>query len=259
MRLGWPAASVAQVADVDYLLVFPPEARLEGVLEELSRTTSLKGKTILFSHPSAQLDSDLGVGAHACSIMPLCEFRHGVEDLTGVYFFVEGSPTGVRHARTMLRECEARVVTARDGSTPRVAAAALTAGDAVTVLVDFAVELLVDSGLPQKRAIDALGPLVSRALADYARTRGKTRPRTELNHNAAAMREHLEVLAELDPRQGRTYGRILRLTQELSERNCEDNADMGDKGHLRCVSGRSPSSVPRGHGPPNAAGPQHGD
>lgn len=252
MRLGWPAASVAQMADVDCILVFPPEARLEGVLEELSRTTNLKGKTILFSRPSAQLDPDLGVGAHACSITPLCEFRHAVEDLTGVYFFLEGSSTGVRHARTMLRECGSRVVTARDGSSPRVAAAAFTAGDAVTALVDFAVELLVDSGLPQKRAMDALEPLISRALADYARTRGKTRPHAELH-------EHLETLAELDPRQGRTYGRILRLTQELSERNCEHDSPMGAEDDPHRVPGRLPTGIPRGYGPPSAAGPQHGD
>lgn len=228
MRRGWPAESLTQMADADCILLFPPEQALSDVLQELQESINLKGKTVVFAHPTAVVDPDLGARAHACRLTPLASFQHPAEDLAGIYFFLEGSPSGVRHARRLLRECKARVVAAPLGSAVRVAAAASTAGDAVTALVGFAVELLVDSGLPQKRAIDALEPLVAGVLADYARARGKIRPSLPLATRAPLVRERLEALSALDDTQAQTYHRVLRLTQELSGRNCGDDIDAGE-------------------------------
>lgn len=231
MRRGNPVKTVSGVEDSDYILVTTPEGVADPMIGRLSREVDLRRKVLFYCDPTAEIAPQPAEGAFACRLSPLHTFAHPTNELTDVYFFLDGHPTAVRHARRMLRDCGARVVTAPAGSGPLVAAATASTRDALTAVLDFAVELLVEAGLPHKRAMEAMQPLVASALSEYARGRGRSR--------SGALAEGLTAppndLLGLDTDRAEIYERILCLTQAVRERNCrrepsaQCNGDLADR------------------------------
>jgi len=216
MRRGSPVKTMADVKDSDYILVTPPAGVTDLAIDQLRSEVDLRRKAVFYCDPTADIALQPADGAFACRLSPLHTFAHTTDDLTDVYFFLDGHPTAVRHARSMLRDCGARVVAAPAGSGPHVAAATASTRDALTAVLDFAVELLVGSGLPHKRAMEAMQPLVASALSEYARGRGRSR--------SGALADGLTAppsdLLGLDADRAEIYQRILALTRAVRERNC---------------------------------------
>jgi predicted short-subunit dehydrogenase-like oxidoreductase (DUF2520 family) len=103
------------------------------------------------------------------SIHPLQALAHpvtGALRLPGSYFAVSGEPEAVRTAHRILRPIDGRALSIPVARKALYHAGAVVAANFVPTLLAMAGRLLVQAGVPQDEALDALLPLVRGALAN---------------------------------------------------------------------------------------------
>jgi predicted short-subunit dehydrogenase-like oxidoreductase (DUF2520 family) len=206
----------------DLVLLAVPDREIEGVVEQVVAGGALKRGAVV-AHlagglPSSLLDAVRAAGAHRGSLHPLQTFADvdtAVRLLPETYFCVEGDPEAVALLRSLAVGIGGQVVTLSAGKKALYHAGAVAASNFVVTLVDFAVGLLVQAGVPAKEALPALLPLLKGTVANLAAVGlpgALTGPIAR--GDTLTVERHMEALKAAP-------GDLVRLYRELARKNVE--------------------------------------
>jgi len=189
----------AGVSNADVVLICTPDRAVARVARALSRLpVSWPGKVVL--HTSGALSSReltplVRKGAAMGSFHPLYPFSRPLREFPrGVAFGIEGSPRAEKEARRLALVLGGISLKVRVGKKQLYHAAAVFAAGHLMTGFDAGVRAMARTGLPEKKARQALLPLARATLEAYEKwgTRAWTGPvaRGELDR----VRGHLEAL-----------------------------------------------------------------
>ena len=210
------------------IFIATPDDEIGNVSEKLaSLTKTVKGRFVL--HTSGALSSDVlaplaAAGFHVGSLHPLVSVsdpRSGSASLSGAFYCVEGDPSAVRAAQTIVRDLKGQSFAVPRGSKPLYHAAAVMASGHVVALYDLAVEMLMQCGLERPKARRVLMPLIEStvnnlAITDPARAMTGTFARGDL----ATVLRHLQSLSKAGSAQALEAYRTLGVhALDLMQRN----------------------------------------
>lgn len=147
----------------------------DDVLPEMAHTLAGQGRApagCAGFHLSGALSTDVLAPLHhrgypVGSLHPLQALAHpvsGADRLRGSYFAISGEPEAVRVAHRLLGHIDGHPLTVPVTRRALYHAAAVVAANYVPALLALAGRLLVQAGVPDEEAIDALLPLVRGAL-----------------------------------------------------------------------------------------------
>jgi predicted short-subunit dehydrogenase-like oxidoreductase (DUF2520 family) len=206
----------------------------DDVLAEMAHTLAGHGRApagCAAFHLSGALSTDVLAPLHhrgysVGSVHPLQALAHpitGADRLRGSYFAVSGEPGAIRVARRLLRYLDAPMLTIPVSRRAVYHAAAVVAANYVPTLLALAGRLLVQAGVPEDKAVDALLPLARGALdnvEDLGLLEALTGPVTR--GDVETIRLHL---AAMEPREREVYRMLGRELVILARaRGLEDDA-----------------------------------
>ena len=174
---GARACTPAQAAAAaDLVLLTVPDGSIGGVCDALAARGAL-AKGAIVAHCCGALGSDVLAearrgGCSVASMHPLATFptvRSALETLAGTYCFIEGDKPAVAVLRRLARDIGCTPVAIAPSAKPLYHAAAVTACNYLTALMDAAVALARSAGIPRKVAWRALEPLARATLDNIAR------------------------------------------------------------------------------------------
>lgn len=187
------------------ILIATPDDEIDNVAQKLAGLAdgTVRGRFVF--HTSGALSSDVlaplaAIGFQVGSLHPLVSVsdpQSGAASLRGAFYCVEGEPSAVRLARTIVRDLKGQSFTVPRDSKPLYHAAAVMASGHLVSLFDLAVEMLVNCGLSRSQARRVLMPLVESTVnnlgtTDPARALTGTFARGDL----ATVLKHLQSLAK---------------------------------------------------------------
>ena len=193
----------------------------DDVLPEMAHTLAGHGRApggCAAFHLSGALSTDILAPLHhrgyaVGSMHPLQALAHpvtGADRLRGSYFAVSGEPRAIRVARRLLGLLDAHALTIPVSRRPLYHAAAVVAANYVPALLAMAGRLLVQAGVPEEEAVDALLPLVRGSLDnvdDLGLLSAVTGPVTR--GDVETVRIHLMAMEPREREVYRTLGREL--------------------------------------------------
>jgi predicted short-subunit dehydrogenase-like oxidoreductase (DUF2520 family) len=206
----------------DLVLLAVPDKEIEGVASEVVAGGALKRGAVV-AHLAGGLPSDLldvvhSAGAWRGGLHPLQTFADvdtAVRLLPETYFCVEGDPTAVETLRGLVAQIGGQVVTLSADKKALYHAGAVAASNFVVTLVDFAVGLLVQAGIPPAQALPALMPLLRGTVANLevvGLPGALTGPIAR--GDTVTLERHMEALRAAP-------GDLVRLYRELARKNVE--------------------------------------
>ncbi len=222
---GKPLARVEPaLLAANVVLVATPDGQVAEAAGALARLKGgWKGKVVL--HTSGALSASAlarvkRCGAAVGSLHPIWPFPKPLRKLPrGIVFGIDGDLRARRQARTLVRALGGVPMEIRAGEKALYhAAAALVAGHLMT-LIDMGTRMLRRTGVPERRARQALLPLVEQMVAGYARlgTRAWTGPLER--GDAGTVRRHMKALRRLPPVYRRVYAALAETGLELYRRD----------------------------------------
>lgn len=193
----------------------------DDVLPEMAHTLAGQGRApggCAAFHLSGALSTDILAPLHergyaVGSLHPLQSLAHpipGADRLRGSYFAVSGEPGAVRTGRRLVGLLDGHALGVPVSGRALYHAAAVVAATYVPTLMAMAGRLLVQSGVPEESAIDALLPLVRGALdnvEDLGLLEALTGPVTR--GDIETVRIHLMAMEPREREVYRTLGREL--------------------------------------------------
>jgi predicted short-subunit dehydrogenase-like oxidoreductase (DUF2520 family) len=187
------------------IFIATPDDEIGNVSEKLAGLTSgrITGRFVL--HTSGALSAEIlaplaAAGFRVGSLHPLISVsdpRSGVKTLSGAFYCIEGDPSAIRMAQTIVRDLKGQSFTIPRESKPLYHAAAVMASGHVVALFDLAVQMLMECGLTRSQARRVLMPLLEStvnnlAITDPARAMTGTFARGDL----ATVLRHLQSLSK---------------------------------------------------------------
>jgi len=203
MRLGTPARDFEDFAACHLILIAVPDDAIAGVARQLAGASfPFRGKVVL--HTSGARDSGAlaplrGRGAAVGSLHPLQTFGRRALSLAGVFFAIEGDEAAMRLARSLVADWGGKLLRLRPDRKLLYHAAATFASPLVMPLLEAAVLAMAGAGVPRKRAVQALQPLVATTLENFARLGRRSWTGPLARGDAGTVRGHLESLASCHP------------------------------------------------------------
>lgn len=157
----------------DVVLLAVPDREIEPVAAQVVAGGALRRGAVV-AHlcgglPSSVLDAVHAVGAWRGAAHPLQTFADvdtAVRLLPETYFFLEGDEPALAVLVALVQGVGGKAVRLPAAGKAIYHAGAVAASNYVVTLVDFAVRLLVESGVPPDQALPALLPLVRGTLAN---------------------------------------------------------------------------------------------
>lgn len=174
---GVRACTPAQAAAAaDLILLTVPDGRIGGVCDALAARGAL-AKGAIVAHCCGALGSEVLASARrggcpVASMHPLATFptvRLAIELLAGTYCFIEGDRPAVAVLRRLARDIGCTPVAIAPSAKPLYHASAVVACNYLTAMMDAAVALARQAGIPRKVAWKSLEPLVRATLDNIAR------------------------------------------------------------------------------------------
>jgi predicted short-subunit dehydrogenase-like oxidoreductase (DUF2520 family) len=206
----------------DLVLLAVPDREIEGVAAQVVGGGALRRGAVVAHFagglPSSLLDAVHSVGALRGALHPLQTFADvdtAVRLLPETYFSVEGDPEAVDVLRALVVGIGGHVVTLSAEKKALYHAGAVAASNFVVTLVDFAVGLLVQAGVPHGEALPALLPLLRGTVANLevvGLPGALTGPIAR--GDTLTLERHMEALRKAP-------GDLVRLYRELARKNVE--------------------------------------
>jgi predicted short-subunit dehydrogenase-like oxidoreductase (DUF2520 family) len=206
----------------DIVLLAVPDREIEGVASQVVAGGALRRGAVVAHFagglPSSLLDAVHSVGASRGALHPLQTFADvdtAVRLLPETFFCVEGDPAAVAVLRGLVTGIGGQVVTLSPDRKALYHAGAVAASNFVVTLVDFAVGLLVQAGVPPAEALPALLPLL-RGTVTNLEVVGLPGALTGpiARGDALTLEGHMEALRSAP-------GDLVRLYRELARKNVE--------------------------------------
>lgn len=166
------AASAALAADIVFITT--PDSMIKTVCEDLSQENGFRNGAMVF-HLSGALSSEIldsarHRGAAVGSIHPLQAFAPFEKGQTNPFehinMSVEGDPDAVALGQDIISALGARAFTIPTDAKTLYHASAVVASNYLVALEDFALKLLMETGLDAPAAYDILEPLIHGTLAN---------------------------------------------------------------------------------------------
>ncbi len=162
------------VIDKDMVFITTPDNRIEAMCRKLAdKGKILPGSTVF--HLSGALSSNIlstarDAGAHVGSIHPLQAFtpyeRGQANPFAGINMSVEGSPQALVLGKEIISALGARSFAIPTDAKTLYHASAVVASNYLVTLENFALSLLMETGLDEGRAYGILEPLIQGTLAN---------------------------------------------------------------------------------------------
>ena len=177
------AADCARAGDI--VFISTPDGLIESICGDLAQQNALGPQTLVFhlsgAHSSEILARAKQVGAIVGSIHPLQSFtpyEPGQENpFKGINISVEGDPDAVSQGKDIAAALGARAFAIPTESKTLYHASAVVASNYLVTLVQFALTLLMETGLKEDVAFEILSPLIQGTLFNIG-SKGCTRALT---------------------------------------------------------------------------------
>jgi predicted short-subunit dehydrogenase-like oxidoreductase (DUF2520 family) len=225
MRLGEPTDDHEDFRGCDLILITVPDDAVAGVARALAGVSfSFRRKIVLHTSgalSSAELAPLRARRASVGSLHPLQTFGRRMWSLAGVYFAVEGDEAARRMAQTLVTAWRGKLLRIKSDQKALYHAAATFASPLLAPLIEAAALLMSRAGVPPKRAIQALLPLITTTLQNFAHTGKQSWTGPLARGDAATIRRHLEALARADAELARYYRCSARAALILFKRHPE--------------------------------------
>ena len=209
------------------VLLTVPDDAIETVCRDLAEVNAFADGAVV-AHCSGALSSDvLSPAQDACgcavgSMHPLQTFptaESALARLPGAYCFCEGDSRAVEMLEELARAIGATPARIDVGAKALYHAAAVTACNYLTTLLDAAVAMCAKAGIDRETALAALGPL-SKATLENVAAMGPEGALTGpiARGDAGTVRRHLEALGGCDEKLEALYRTAGLWTADLAER-----------------------------------------
>ncbi len=209
MRRGEPTEDWEDFARCGLILIATPDDAIATVAGELAAASfSFRRKVVLHTSgalTSSELEPLRARGAFVGSLHPLQTFGRPVWSLAGVCFAVEGNAAATRAAQSLVAAWRGKVLRLRPEQKALYHAAATFVSPLLTPLLEAAVRSIGRAGVPRKRAIQVLLPLISTTLSNYVQAGPQTWTGPLARGDAVTVRKHLEALSHQDTALARYY------------------------------------------------------
>lgn len=215
-------AALARRAEI--VLITTPDRSIEAVCRHLAGEEAVgSGQVVLHTsgvHSSSILASAGERGAAVLSMHPLQTFPNveaGIRNLKGSYFTLEGDERALPTGLAMVEAFEGRPLTIPTAMKPLYHAAACVACNYFVGLIDLALQMMEQSGVPKQQALPALLPLVEGTLSNIKRVgvpAALTGPIDRGDHGTVAA--HLRVIEEVMPAAKELYCSLGRQTAQAA-------------------------------------------
>jgi predicted short-subunit dehydrogenase-like oxidoreductase (DUF2520 family) len=201
-----------------------PDREIESVAAQVVAGGALRRDAVV-AHlagglPSSVLDAVHPVGAWRGAVHPLQTFADvdtAVRLLPETYFFLEGDARAVVALNTLVESVGGKPVPLSSDRKALYHAGAVAASNFVVTLIDYAVKLLVEAGVPPAQALPALLPLIRgtvRNLETVGLPGALTGP--VARGDVGTVEKHLEALAAMAGEPARLYRALARRTVEVA-------------------------------------------
>lgn len=177
------AADCARAGDIVFITT--PDSIIEGICGDLVRQNALGSNTMVFhlsgAHSSEILARATQAGAVVGSIHPLQSFAPyepgQASPFKGINISVEGDPDAVSQGKDIAAALGAQAFAIPTESKTLYHASAVVASNYLVTLVQFALTLLMETGLREDVAFEILSPLIQGTLSNIG-SRGCARALT---------------------------------------------------------------------------------
>lgn len=201
----------ASLRECDLVLVCVPDAVGPAVLDVIGRHCSpVTPPRILYTGRTLEVTQKFLV--RSARFYPLRVFQRQVLDLSGVSFAISGDRAGLAAARKVARALGGQTLVLSPDRLEQAVIGASLASDALTGLLELAVQRIVAAGVPRGRAVDAVHRLVDSSLDDFLRSGPRTRPGPLLEGRSATVQSLLDVCRSDDPIASELYRTALQLS-----------------------------------------------
>ncbi len=166
--------AVTAARDADIVFITTPDTLIEPMCEELAREGGFSSQSRVF-HLSGALSSDIlaaaqNQGAAVGSIHPLQAFtpyeKGQANPFANINMSVEGNADAVALGKKIVSALGANSFTIPTDAKTLYHASAVVASNYLVTLEDFALRLLMETGLDESRAYEILEPLIQGTLAN---------------------------------------------------------------------------------------------
>ena len=199
-------AQVAQLGKqpvtTDIIWITVPDDAIAGVARLLASSQEWKGKTVF--HSSGALTSDellplRAKGARVASVHPMMTFVRGaLPEMAGISFAVEGDPTAVRIARSIIGDLAGRSFVIRKQNKVLYHVFGSFASPMVIALMASLEEVARAAGIRQSEIKSVMEPLLSQTLRNYLKQdAGSAFSGPLVRGDVATVRKHLAELLNL--------------------------------------------------------------
>lgn len=201
----------ASLRECDLVLVCVPDAVGPAVLDLIGRHCSaVTPPRILYTGRTLEVTQKFLV--RSARFYPLRVFQRQALDLSGVSFAISGDRAGLAAARKVARALGGQTLVLSPDRLEQAVIGASLASDALTGLLELAVQHIVAAGVPRGRAVDAVHRLVDSSLDDFLRSGPRTRPGQLLEGRSATVQSLLDVCRSDDPIASELYRTALQLS-----------------------------------------------
>jgi len=188
----------ASLRECDLVLVCVPDAVGPAVLGVIGRHCSPDTPPhILYTGRTLEVTRNLLM--RGTRFYPLRVFQRQVLDLSGVSFAISGDRAGLAAARKVARALGGKTLVLSPDRLEQAVIGASLASDALTGLLELAVQRIVAAGAPRGRAVNAVHRLVDSSLDDFLRSGPRSRPGSLLEGRSATVQSLLDVCRRDDP------------------------------------------------------------
>ena len=211
-------------ADMVFLTV--PDDAIESVCTTIAHRKGFAQGTAVYhcsgSQPSTILATAREAGASVASLHPLQSFAGGSyadSPFAGIIVSVEGDPDACRVGRKIVRKLGARCLDIETEGKVLYHASAVVASNYLVVIMDIALELMEDAGVPRDRAFDILEPLVVGTLANIGtKTTHEALTGPVARGDLATVTAHTDKIGARAPHLLPLYSRLGRHAVGLAEK-----------------------------------------
>lgn len=216
---GTPTTDWRTLRNCAIVLVAVPDCAASAVLDAIfSHADSRSAPIVLYTGRS--LETTAFAPRQVTRLYPLRVFQRQPLDLKGVSFAICGDRAGIAAARKITRSLGGQTLVLDPSRLEQAVAGSSLASDALTGILELAVQRFVAAGAPRGRAVEAVRRIVDTSLEDYLRSGSRSRPGPLLEGRSKTVRSLLDACRRDDPNAGDLFGTALNLALDaLGHRN----------------------------------------
>jgi predicted short-subunit dehydrogenase-like oxidoreductase (DUF2520 family) len=208
---GFPTDNWAALEECDVAIVSVPDDSSHQVIRDIyERCNPIRLPCVLYTGRTLRVaDQDR---PRFGRFYPLRVFQRQLEVSSGMSFAICGGRVVLSVARAITTALGGRALVVAPERLEQIVVGATIASDAITGLLELAVQRVVAAGAPRGRAVDAIRCLVDSSLDDYSRSGSKSRPGPMLEGQSKTVQSLLNACREDDPAAGELYRAALQLS-----------------------------------------------